>query len=114
VSICRSFDHQKTVLFSQHDLLREGFTSVNRKGEPEEIPLVTLSLAVLGRENLSQSPHPGEIGQLAAALKRRVKISNMETGASGHLIDRRRSSCDPAGAPGRDLLRDLKQIRPTD
>jgi diguanylate cyclase (GGDEF)-like protein len=114
LSICRSFDHQKTVLFSQHDLQRQGFTSVNRKGEPEEIPLVTLSLAVLGRENLSQYPHPGEIGQLAAALKKRVKASNLETGASGHLIDRRRANCDPAGAADRDQRRDLTPIRPAD
>jgi diguanylate cyclase (GGDEF)-like protein len=99
VSICRSFDHQKTVLFSQHDLLRGGFTSVNRKGEPEEIPLVTLSLAVLGRHNLSPAPHPGEIGQLAAALKKRVKASNVEQRCSSYLIDRRRSCDETSSGP---------------
>jgi diguanylate cyclase (GGDEF)-like protein len=89
-AICRAFDRQKRVLFSHRDLEKGSFTTVNRKGEPEEMPLVTLSLAVLGRENLGPNPHPGEIGQLAASLKRSVKTTNALAGTSSYLVDRRR------------------------
>jgi len=39
-----------------------------------EVPLVTLSLAVIGSAQVDASIHPGELSQLAASVKKKVKV----------------------------------------
>lgn len=89
-SMCRTFDVRKRPLFSAADLDRGYYTSVNRKGETVQTPLVTLSLAVITSSNYADSPHPGELGQNVAKLKKKVKSLNAETGTSGYIFERRK------------------------
>ena len=62
---------------------------MNRPGEQIQIPLVSLSLAVVTGANFQGEIHPGQLGQVAAMIKHKVKARNLETGSSGFLIDRR-------------------------
>jgi hypothetical protein len=45
-----------------------------------------------GGENVHARPYPGQIGQIAASLKKKVKAENARTRRSGWLADRRKPS----------------------
>lgn len=89
-AICDHFDSAKRRLFSATDLQRNHYCALNRQGEQTRVPLVTLSLAVVTSENAERPLHPAQLGQIAAALKKKVKLMNAESECSGYLIDRRR------------------------
>jgi diguanylate cyclase (GGDEF)-like protein len=91
-AICRDFDEQKKALFQREDLEKGRYRSVDRRGRRVDVPLVTLSLAVVTSENVPQRPFSGQVGQVAASLKKKVKEVNARTGRSGWLVDRRRVS----------------------
>jgi hypothetical protein len=55
-----------------------------------EVPLVTVSLAVITSENLGEDAHPNHFGQLAAKLKKQVKTLSATRRRSCFLFDRRR------------------------
>lgn len=61
----------------------------NRKGEKEEIPLVTLSIAVVTSNNFSFAVHPGKLSQAVALLKGKIKSINKLSGKSGFIKERR-------------------------
>jgi diguanylate cyclase (GGDEF)-like protein len=87
--LCNKFDENKKRLFSEADVLRGSYIVVNRRGETEEVPLVTLSVAVVTDRNFTVSPHPGRLGQTVAHLKQKIKEINYRDGTSGFLFERR-------------------------
>lgn len=88
-TLCSIFDDRKKALFPETDAERGMYESVNRKGETENIPLVTLSIAVMSHRNFIVAPHPGRLGQTVAHLKRKIKEISYSKGMSGFLFDRR-------------------------
>ena len=87
--ICTDFDCRKEQFF-RTDHLRSGrYQTVNRQGQIQDIPLVTISLAVITHENFAEPPNPAQFGEVVAGLKKKVKASNALTRRSGFLIDRR-------------------------
>lgn len=87
--ICEEFDQRKRKLFTPEDADRGSYLSHNRQGEEVQVPLVTVSLAVVADENFLRPPHPGKLGQSVAHLKKRIKAINAEKGVSGFLFERR-------------------------
>ncbi len=87
---CRRFDDEKLDLFSTMDIDRGYYMSVNRIGATVKSPLVTLSASIITSENYATPPHPGQIGQTVAILKKEIKIRNAKTGKSGCIADQRR------------------------
>jgi hypothetical protein len=51
--------------------------------------LVTLSLAVITSEHIAGMPASGQLGQIAASLKSKIKAINAAEGRSGFLLERR-------------------------
>ncbi|HVZ73199.1 MAG TPA: bifunctional diguanylate cyclase/phosphodiesterase [Polyangia bacterium] len=89
-AICRQFDEEKRELFDANDLQRGYFVAVDRKGNTVNVPLVTLSVAVVQGDVVQEMEHPGALAQLASSLKRKVKESTAREGVSGYLFERRR------------------------
>lgn len=90
VHICRRFDQEKLELFSKEDINRGYYMSVNRIGTTVKSPLVTLSAAIITNSNFSRPPHPGQIGQIVAILKKEIKKRNAKTRTSGCMVEQRR------------------------
>lgn len=88
-TFCNAFDERKRAFFDTEDLERGGYPALNRSGEEQEIPLVTVSLAVIMETNLPANPHPGVLSRESAALKSLVKKRNSQTRKSGFMLDRR-------------------------
>lgn len=86
---CAEFDKEKISLFEPEEIENGFLPAVNRRGELEHVPLVTLSLAVVRRSNIQGTIHPAMISQLAAALKEKVKQKAATEGRSGYIIERR-------------------------
>jgi GGDEF domain-containing protein len=89
-AICRRFDDEKLGLFSSIDIDRGYYMSVNRIGATVKSPLVTLSAAIITSDNYTTPPHPGQIGQTVAILKKEIKKRNAEILRSGCILDQRR------------------------
>ena len=87
--ICRQFDQEKEDLFEPEDFRKGYITAVDRKGQRGNVPLTTISLAVLGSERIKCEIHPGHLGQIAASLKKKVKAKTIMTGRSDYIIERR-------------------------
>jgi diguanylate cyclase (GGDEF)-like protein len=88
-NICNTFDIEKRKLFLNQDLEAGLYLCENRKGEKEEIPLVTLSIAVVTSNNFSFAVHPGKLSQAVALLKGKIKSINKLSGKSGFIKERR-------------------------
>lgn len=89
---CTEFDVQKGELFDVKDSARGFYVATDRAGRKTEVPLVTLSLAVVTSANLGDDLHEGMLSRILSDVKKRVKAGNLETGRSGWMIDRRRPS----------------------
>jgi EAL domain-containing protein (putative c-di-GMP-specific phosphodiesterase class I)/GGDEF domain-containing protein len=89
-SICSEFDREKRELFEPADLKRGFFVAVDRQGRTVNVPLVTLSVAVVQGEIVQAMEHPGALAQVAASLKRKVKETTARDGKSSFLFERRR------------------------
>jgi len=72
-AICMTFDAARLESFDPEDRDRGFFVSTDRRGQQVEVPLVTLSLAVIDSRRLRGDVHPAELAQLASSLKARVK-----------------------------------------
>lgn len=96
-SICREFDRRKRDFFHQEDWERGFFCSINRKGENCNVSPVTLSLAVIDKENLGWDIHPAKMSEIAASLKHRAKQLTYETGRSGWVQERRFHGSETGG-----------------
>jgi diguanylate cyclase (GGDEF)-like protein len=100
--ICRRFDVEKRELFETSDVGRGYFSAIDRVGKTINVPLVTLSVAVLQGDIIQDMEHPGALAQAAASLKRKVKESTAREGASGFLFERRRFRAVPENVGAAD------------
>ena len=89
-SLCHQFDLAKIDLFDSGDLARGCFRAKDRGGKEVEIPLVTLSVAVVPCGAVRSAEHPGALAQLAASLKRKVKQMTSVSRKSEFLFERRK------------------------
>ena len=87
--ICARFDERKRVHFLTDDVERGGYVAVSRRGVREQVPLTTLSMAVVEGHRFPEGVHPALLAQVAAELKKRVKSLTLERGASAWVVDRR-------------------------
>ena len=87
--ICREFDQMRNELFDPVDRDRGFFLSHDRRHQVVEVPLVTLSLAVVDSRSLSiQSDlDPARLARLAAALKTTVKALTERERHSAFVFD---------------------------
>jgi len=87
--LCAQFDLAKVDLFDSGDIERGYFRATDRRGQEVEVPLVTLSVAVVPCEAAQSSDHPGALAQMAASLKRKVKEMTATSRRSQFLFERR-------------------------
>ncbi|MBN2040133.1 MAG: GGDEF domain-containing protein [Spirochaetes bacterium] len=87
--LCLAFDKRRSDFFSLNHLEDGFYLATSRQGEKKSIPLIALSVAAVTDSNFTNPPHPGQLGQVSAMLKKRVKAQNKESGYSGYLFDRR-------------------------
>jgi EAL domain-containing protein (putative c-di-GMP-specific phosphodiesterase class I)/GGDEF domain-containing protein len=88
-ALCRHFDEAKRALFEPGDLERGYFEATDRKGMSVQVPLVTLSLAVLDSRRLGGNVHPASLSGLAASLTKKVKERTASTRTSAFMFERR-------------------------
>ncbi|MCB9895976.1 MAG: EAL and GGDEF domain-containing protein [Planctomycetes bacterium] len=88
-AVCEEFDRRKLELFNAEDRDRGHYLATNRNGASVQVPLTTISLAVIGSDKMTKAPHPALLGQLAAGLKKRVKSETKKRGRSGFIFERR-------------------------
>lgn len=88
-AICVDFDQRKRPLFHADDIERGYYESETREGGMGNVPVVTLTLAVLTSENVKVRFDFEQVAQAAATLKKQAKHINTKTRRSGFLIDRR-------------------------
>ncbi|MDR7867415.1 MAG: GGDEF domain-containing protein [Sporomusaceae bacterium] len=81
------FDREFRALYSPEDLARGFITVPNRKGQDENFPLTTVSIAVVDNTERRFINYL-ELGEIAAQLKRRAKAIE----GSVYLIDRRHNA----------------------
>jgi hypothetical protein len=77
-------------MFDPADVERGYFRATDRRGQEVEVPLVTLSVAVVPCEAVQSVDHPAALAQMAASLKRKVKEITTASRKSGFLFERRR------------------------
>jgi diguanylate cyclase (GGDEF)-like protein len=95
--LAAAFDERKKELFNVTDTQQGYFISVNRDGWEEQVPLVTLSIAVVTEQNFLRPPHPGKLGESVAQLKKKIKEINAARGHSGLIFECRRNASECAG-----------------
>ena len=88
-ALCQRFDEEKRSLFDPGDLERGFFEATDRKGTSVQVPLVTLSLAVLDSRRMGGNVHPASFSGLAASLKKKVKERAVSTRTSAFMFERR-------------------------
>lgn len=83
-TIIEKFDAAITKLYDDEDRQRGFISSVDRKGNKVELPLMGLAIAVVTNKNKTFR-HPGEIAFIAGDLKKWAKTQSR----SSYVIDRR-------------------------
>ena len=87
-SVCQTiishFDMIVLDLFDDETKRRGNYFGTNRKGEKENIPLLTVSIGVVPM-NMAKLQHAAKVSELAAELKRRAK----ESSGSCYVVDNR-------------------------
>jgi GGDEF domain-containing protein len=91
---CREFDEEKRPLFDPDDVARGYIVTKNRKGHVEEVPIVTLSIAVIRRSRLPDDLHPALLSHLAASLKATAKRKTADERRSAFVLERRDYTAD--------------------
>jgi EAL domain-containing protein (putative c-di-GMP-specific phosphodiesterase class I)/GGDEF domain-containing protein len=99
-ALCRGFDGAKVELFDPADVERGFFRATDRRGQPVEVPLVTLSVAVVPCQAAQNADHPGALAQMAASLKRKVKEMTSASRKSEFLFERRGLASRPERTTG--------------
>ncbi len=93
--ICERFDKRKQQLFTDEHRRQGFYLAHDRSGQERQIPLVTLSLAIVTSDNIHAIRHREEISQITAELKNEIKNINAKKSTSGYLIDRRQYNENP-------------------
>ena len=89
-ALCDVFDRKRYEFFSPDHADQGFYNAPNRLGEKITIPLLSLSIAGLTEKNFHGTPHPGQLGRVAATLKKQVKAGNFMNKKSGFLFERRK------------------------
>ncbi len=86
-AVCKTFDLFIPTRYAEKDLARGKIVTANRKGEVEEFPIMTISVAILPyrQKNIT---HVGEIAHMLADLKKRAK--QVQGPPSRYVLERRR------------------------
>ncbi len=88
-SICKTiiYNYDKIILdlFDEKTRAQGYYISTNRKGEREQIPLLSISIAVVSTESESLD-HFARVAEIAAELKAQAKLSDK----SSYIIDKRK------------------------
>jgi len=87
--ICEQFDWERNDLFLPEDAKKGWYYATDRMGNRVEVPLVTLSLAVIDSHTTGTVQHPGQLSQIAASLKKKTKAESAKQGKSCFLLERR-------------------------
>lgn len=87
--LCRAFDEARLPYFNPEDRERGFFVAVDRRSQRVEVPLATLSLAVIDSRRLSGDIHPARLAQIAASLKAQAKRVTETERRSGFAFERR-------------------------
>ncbi|MCX7635388.1 MAG: GGDEF domain-containing protein, partial [Syntrophales bacterium] len=88
--LCQAFDTGKKEYFKPEDLKKGYLDTFDRTGHRVQMPLVTMSLAVIDSHAVHLHPHPAHFAEAAASLKKHVKKMTAATGKSGYMFERRR------------------------
>jgi len=83
-SIIREFDASIAALYDEDDRARGMITSVDRRGNKIDFPIMGLAIAVVTNRQKAFS-HPGEVALVAGDLKKWVKSAT----GSAYVVDRR-------------------------
>ncbi len=83
-NIIKTFDILIPYRYAEIDRDRGYISTTNRRGEVEEFPILTISIAVLINEN-GQFNHVGEMSRMLADLKTATKLKS----GSNYMIERR-------------------------
>lgn len=89
-NICKNFDESIGQYYNTDDLAKKKIISVNRKGQVEEFPLISISIAVVTNDKKELTSMP-QIAQLAAELKKYAKSKPAGELGSSYVIDRRKN-----------------------
>lgn len=87
-AVCRTFDLFIPTRYVEKDLAKGKILIANRRGEPEEFPIMTVSIAVLPNRHKSFT-HVGEIAHMLADLKKLAK-QKAQGPPSRYVVERRR------------------------
>lgn len=87
--ICRSFDEEKCKLFNEKDVANNWYISTDRQGRQVKTPLTTVSISVVDSSCFATPPHPAQLAQAAAGLKKKTKKQTCALGRSGFMYERR-------------------------
>ncbi len=83
-SIIKTFDSLIRLKYEDADLDRGFISTQNRKGEPEEFPILTISIAVILNQK-GMFNHVGEMSKMLADLKKATKMKS----GSNYMVERR-------------------------
>ncbi len=83
--IIKTFDAVIPYRYKEEDRDRGSITTTNRKGEIEQFPILTISIAVVQNED-GRFKHVGEMSKMLADLKRAVK----QKPGSNYMLERRK------------------------
>jgi diguanylate cyclase (GGDEF)-like protein len=88
--ICVKFDETIVSFYNEEDRTRNKIVSVNRRGQVEEFPLLSISIAAVTNENRELTSMP-QISQLAAQLKKYAKTKPSGELGSSYVADSRKN-----------------------
>jgi diguanylate cyclase (GGDEF)-like protein len=83
-AVIKTFDQLIPFWYEEKDRKKGSITTVNRRGEVEKFPILTMSIAVLINKN-GEFKHVGEMSKMLADLKKVTKSK----GGSNYMVERR-------------------------
>jgi diguanylate cyclase (GGDEF)-like protein len=90
VTICREtitqFDERIKEIFNEEDLAKGFISTMNRRGNVENFPIMSISMAVVTNEYVNFQSHL-QVAETASGVKKLVKAMD----GSNYLVDRRRT-----------------------
>ncbi len=85
-AMCNHFDEARYEAFAPEDVSRGHYHIIDRDGQKTDVPIVTISLAVVHNNRQHTQLHPLKFAQVAAKLKKQTKAISQRTGCSSYLV----------------------------
>jgi len=92
-TVIKRFDLVIPDFYDQEDRLKRYIDSVDRRGNKEQFPIMSLSIAVITNERVPIA-HPGDVSKIASELKKRAKALK----GSVYVKDERGQAIDASSA----------------